>query len=379
MSPGWRPRPIDTGGVRMPPVLACLTELLAENAHDTWGQQRLLDGWRYGPERDDEAKTHPLLVAYRDLPDDEKVYDRRLATETIKVILRLGYRIERPSPTVRSTAMRPLLARFRIAISVALFLLGIAVMLAASTGTGLWWGFLGNIGMFVAAAVAIPFYYEVVLRDHERMAVKEELGRLLDDRLNERLDVRSRCRIHPGRWSVDHKRVFIQRAATEVCEIGISLRSLVSYFDQRPDSDFLIPVRDLLARGVNFTYILMDPDAPGTTAYAHVLGDPALPDRIRASVERLQAVAAEFAAMSLPGRMSVSVTRAWPSANVILVDPDGPAGRCLVAPYLFGMKRAAAPVLELSQDEQPESFAKYADHWRAALDTAKPPRSSGEV
>jgi hypothetical protein len=52
------------------------------------------EGWRYGPKRDDNAKKHPDLVPYRDLPESERDYDRTMAIETIKVILASGYRIE---------------------------------------------------------------------------------------------------------------------------------------------------------------------------------------------------------------------------------------------------------------------------------------------
>jgi hypothetical protein len=74
-----------------------LTERLAENAHDIWAQQRLTEGWTYGPERNDKQKNHPCLIPYADLPDSEKQYDRNAALETLKAIVALGYRIERES------------------------------------------------------------------------------------------------------------------------------------------------------------------------------------------------------------------------------------------------------------------------------------------
>jgi hypothetical protein len=49
----------------------------------------------YGPERDDKNKKHPDLVPYEDLPDSEKEYDLKTAIEVLKVILTLGYRIEK--------------------------------------------------------------------------------------------------------------------------------------------------------------------------------------------------------------------------------------------------------------------------------------------
>ncbi len=47
--------------------------------------------------RNDEAKKHPCLVPYAELPESEKEYDRRMAEETIKAIVTLGYRILPPS------------------------------------------------------------------------------------------------------------------------------------------------------------------------------------------------------------------------------------------------------------------------------------------
>jgi RyR domain len=91
----YKPKPIDTAGIMLPPELNALTEQLAENAHDLWAQQRLADGWSLGPRRDDQAKKHPCLVAYKELPESEKEYDRQAATGTLKAILALGYRVER--------------------------------------------------------------------------------------------------------------------------------------------------------------------------------------------------------------------------------------------------------------------------------------------
>ena len=91
----YEPRPVDTSGVSLGSDLQELTELLAQNAHDIWARQRLQDGWTWGSERDDTTKKHPCLVPYAELPDSEKVYDRNTAMETIKVLLSLGYRLQR--------------------------------------------------------------------------------------------------------------------------------------------------------------------------------------------------------------------------------------------------------------------------------------------
>ena len=91
----YQPKPLDARHVVLPAELASLTESLAENAHDLWAVQRIKDGWTLGAQRDDQAKKHPCLVPYADLPDSEKEYDRQAAMGTLKAILALGYRIEK--------------------------------------------------------------------------------------------------------------------------------------------------------------------------------------------------------------------------------------------------------------------------------------------
>lgn len=89
------PQPIDTSAIELSADLFELTELLAKNTHEVWAQQRLSEGWKYGAERNDTEKLHPCLVAYEDLPENEKEYDRNTAMETLKVIRKLGFKIER--------------------------------------------------------------------------------------------------------------------------------------------------------------------------------------------------------------------------------------------------------------------------------------------
>jgi hypothetical protein len=70
-----------------------LIETIAERVHEAWMEGRRREGWTHGEFRDDIARTHPGMVAYEDLPDSEKEYDRRTALATIRAIQSLGYRI----------------------------------------------------------------------------------------------------------------------------------------------------------------------------------------------------------------------------------------------------------------------------------------------
>lgn len=50
-------------------------------------------GWTYGPERDDASLHHPCLRPYSELPEEEKDYDRRTSRETLRLIMKLGFKI----------------------------------------------------------------------------------------------------------------------------------------------------------------------------------------------------------------------------------------------------------------------------------------------
>lgn len=89
------PQPINTKDVELPDELMILAEEIAKNVHEVWSEGRMKDGWKYGPERNDTERLHPCLVPYEDLSESEKEYDRRTSQETLKLIMKLGFKIEK--------------------------------------------------------------------------------------------------------------------------------------------------------------------------------------------------------------------------------------------------------------------------------------------
>ena len=89
----YKPQPIDTTGIELDTDILELSELIAKNTHEVWSAGRMCDGWVYGETRDDEKMTHPCLVPYEELSESEKEYDRNTSMETLKLIIRLGYKI----------------------------------------------------------------------------------------------------------------------------------------------------------------------------------------------------------------------------------------------------------------------------------------------
>jgi hypothetical protein len=89
----YTPHPLDTSGVELPEELVPLIEQMAKNVHEVWAQGRINDGWTLGEVRSDAEKHHPCLIAYEELSESEKDYDRNTALQTLKFILASGFNI----------------------------------------------------------------------------------------------------------------------------------------------------------------------------------------------------------------------------------------------------------------------------------------------
>lgn len=47
----------------------------ASASHESWLAQKEQEGWVYGPAKNPEAKEHPCMVPYEELPDSQKAKD----------------------------------------------------------------------------------------------------------------------------------------------------------------------------------------------------------------------------------------------------------------------------------------------------------------
>lgn len=54
-------------------------DVTPEQSHENWCDFKAREGWTYGPVKDEDAKTHPCLVAYGDLPEDQQIKDSLFA------------------------------------------------------------------------------------------------------------------------------------------------------------------------------------------------------------------------------------------------------------------------------------------------------------
>ena len=67
-------------------------DAIAENAHEVWARQRMDAGWTYGEVRDNDAKKHPMLIPYSELPEKEKEYYKDYGRHVVSSLQTLSRR-----------------------------------------------------------------------------------------------------------------------------------------------------------------------------------------------------------------------------------------------------------------------------------------------
>jgi hypothetical protein len=63
--------------------------------HGRWNVERLLDGWKWGPIKDVDAKINPSLLPWDELSEDVKKYDRDAVDEIPKILAEVGFEVYR--------------------------------------------------------------------------------------------------------------------------------------------------------------------------------------------------------------------------------------------------------------------------------------------
>jgi hypothetical protein len=70
-------------------------ERLAEMEHGRWNAERLTAGWSHGDAKDEAARTHPNLVAWADLPDELRDFDRAAVRAIPDQLAAIGFELRR--------------------------------------------------------------------------------------------------------------------------------------------------------------------------------------------------------------------------------------------------------------------------------------------
>lgn len=75
VSPHWDEAPQWQRDSAIEGVKQTLEGAHAPELHESWCEFKIKDGWVYGEVKDADAKTHPCLVPYDKLPEEQRVKD----------------------------------------------------------------------------------------------------------------------------------------------------------------------------------------------------------------------------------------------------------------------------------------------------------------
>lgn len=90
--------PSDTGDPHVPEILETLLDVLSEEEHDLWMDFKLQQGWRYGEEKNEEARIHNCLVPFDQLKEEDRQKTRNSVRDFPRVVALAGFKIVRRRP-----------------------------------------------------------------------------------------------------------------------------------------------------------------------------------------------------------------------------------------------------------------------------------------
>jgi voltage-gated potassium channel Kch len=94
-SVGYRLGPLIDWGEPLPEFAPDEVEVMSKLEHQRWVAERLDAGWRHAAARDDDARLHPDLVPWDDLPDERREINRRLVRMRPSMLAAVGIQVYR--------------------------------------------------------------------------------------------------------------------------------------------------------------------------------------------------------------------------------------------------------------------------------------------
>lgn len=162
-----------------------------------------------------------------------------------------------------------------------------------------------------------------------------------------------------GRLQISEKAAFVSTAKQEVIEIGVGLRTFTSYFYNHAHYEYQAYIERLLSKGVNIRCLLIAPEATTSEVYLKDRSESILLERISENITKLNELRQIFEGKNYKGKFNIYTYSHIPYSHFCVVDANTPDGKMIISPYIFGVKRADAPVFELSKKEHYYLFDRY--------------------
>lgn len=133
IAPGWAMISDDMRESAIAGVQTALDGATPKQLHEAWTERKVDTGWRYGEVADEQAKTHPCLVDYDELPERDQDKDLLFAAivgalgEVAPRPLRLDERHPSVSAVLRFLEVNPRLPKRLAAIASMFRILAVSI------------------------------------------------------------------------------------------------------------------------------------------------------------------------------------------------------------------------------------------------------------
>lgn len=171
-----------------------------------------------------------------------------------------------------------------------------------------------------------------------------------------------------GRLSIPDKVEFMVQAKKEIVEVGVRLRTFTEYFTTRREEEFSGPIAELLQKGVNMKLYVLDPESQESRFYFNDRGkvqpgEEKSPEVALKAIEEIKQINEEFSKRNYKGKIEVYCYRHIPYNHFLIIDGFTEFGQMMVSSYLYGIKRADCPVIEISKAKEPKRSKLYSRYW----------------
>jgi len=265
--------------------------------------------------------------------------------------------------------------KFKFAIGIILLLCGITLRIFSLLWSGIIFQIIGEIGTFIAVAVAVAYLYDIYLKDIDREIFLNDLSMLFDQKLSQINIKKDQPLFYSERRKIDQKIAFYEKSTIEIIEVGAALNTLSTYFQSIAPSDFENHIISLLKKGVRIRLLLLDPTSPYAKDYAdYVKENNQYPDfivKLKSSISNFKELNRRLKEQKLNENFEVYIYNAIPCYNAVLIDKDGDNSYAFISPYIHSISGNATPGYEFSKTGNLAMYRQYQKSVESLLKTSK--------
>lgn len=147
---------------------------------------------------------------------------------------------------------KSLMKKYKLLFAVFIFTFGIFLYIISTLKEGFLWGVLHDIGIFLAASVAIPFVYDIFLRAEDRKIYISDMRGVFDSKINALIPGCHKYGLVGFHNKLDFQSLF------ERLEADCELLWLDTYCPRY--KDFLTDLEKAIKRGASVRMLVIDPN-----------------------------------------------------------------------------------------------------------------------